>query len=186
MNTATMTMSGTTATPVELGAKHIRWGLRMFVFGLVFGFIPLGHYMIGSRELVGEEFLRRVTLWWGCAFAVAVEVVQIGGLAMIALGLCYVIVARGGATSSITSGERMAPTLCVTGLLAEVVASVVGYYAVNSVYPNFYYGPVDAGKKIWLTMQIVCIAIYVAGVVLASGGIKRALHASGANAGAPH
>ena len=35
-------------------------------------------------------------------------------------------------------------------------------------------------------MQIVCIAIYVAGVVLASGGIKRALHASGANAGAPH
>ena len=80
----------------------------------------------------------------------------------------------------------MAPTLCVIGLLAEVVASVVGYYAVNSVYPNFYYGPVDAGKKIWLTMQIVCIAIYVAGVVLASGGIKRALHASGANAGAPH
>ena len=182
-------MTTKTTAPAELGAKYIRWGLRVLVFGLVFGFIPLGHYMIGSRELVGQEFLRRVTLWWGCAFAVAVEVVQIGGLAMVAIGLCYVVVARGGSTSSVTSGERMAPTLCVIGLLAEVVASVVGYYAVNSVYsvyPNFYYGPVDAGKNIWLTMQIVCIAIYVAGVVLASGGIKRALHASGANAGAPH
>jgi hypothetical protein len=105
---------------------------------------------------------------------------------MVALGLCYVVVARGGATTSVTSGERVASTLCVTGLLAEVVASVVGYYVVNSVYPNFYYGPVDAGKNIWLTMQIVSIAIYVTGVVLASGGIKRALHGSGTNAGAPH
>ena len=26
-------MAGTVATPVEVGAKHIRWGLWLFVFG---------------------------------------------------------------------------------------------------------------------------------------------------------
>ena len=35
-------MTTKTTAPAELGAKYIRGGLRMFVFGLVFGFIPLG------------------------------------------------------------------------------------------------------------------------------------------------
>ena len=57
-------------TPVEVGAKHIRWGLGLFIFGLVVGYIPLAHYMHGSFEPVGEAFLKNVTLWWGCAFTV--------------------------------------------------------------------------------------------------------------------
>ena len=60
----------------------------------MFGFIPLAHYMHGSMEEVGEAFLKNVTLWWGCAFALAVDVAQIGGLAMIAIGLCYVVLHR--------------------------------------------------------------------------------------------
>ena len=178
-------MNTATASPAEIGAKFIRWGLRLFVFGLVFGFVPLLHYMHGSFELVGEVFLKRVTLWWGCAFQLAVDVAQIGGLAMVALGLCYTVLARGGAIRSVTSAERMAPALCVGGILAEAVASVVGYYVVAKVWPNFFYAPVAAGKNLWLAMQIVCIAIYVTGVVFAAGGIKRALQANNANAGAP-
>ena len=57
-------MIRTVATPVEVGVKHIRWGLGLFIFGLVVGYIPLAHYMHGSFEPVGEAFLKNVTLWW--------------------------------------------------------------------------------------------------------------------------
>jgi hypothetical protein len=168
-------LTGMAAMPVEVGAKYIRWGLGLFVFGLVSGFIPLAHYMHGSFEEVHEAFLKNVTLWWGCAFTLAVYVAQVGSLGMIALGLCYVVLARDGAMTAVTSAERMAPALCAGGILAGFLAGVVGYYAVAAVWPNFYYTPVTAGKVTWLGLQAVCIAIYVAGVVCAYRGIKRAL-----------
>ena len=163
------------ATPAEVGATYIRWGLGLFVFGLVSGFIPLAHYMHGSFEEVHEAFLKNVTLWWGCAFTLAVYVAQVGSLGMIAIGLCYVVLARDGAMTSVTSAERMAPALCAGGILAEFLAGVAGYYAVAAVWPNFYYAPVTAGKVTWLGLQAICIAIYVTGVIFAYGGIKRAL-----------
>ena len=173
-------MTSTEATPIGVGAQHIRWGLGLFVFGFVFGYVPLLHYMHGSFETVGEAFLRNVTLWWGCAFTLGVYVAQVGSLAMIAIGLCYVVLARGGAMTSVTSAEGMAPALCAIGIIAESLAAVVGYYAVAAVWPNFYYAPVTAGKVTWLALQGVCIAIYVAGVIFAYGGIKHALRADGA------
>ena len=101
--------------------SDIRWGLGLFIFGLVVGFIPLAHYMHGSFEPVGEAFLKNVTLWWGCAFTLAVYVAQVGGLAMIVIGLCYVVLARDGAMTSVTAAERMAPALCAGGIIAEFV-----------------------------------------------------------------
>ena len=175
--TATMHagMTGATVTPAELGAKFIRRGFGLFVFGLVIGYVPMAHYMHGSFETVGEAFLKNVTLWWGCAWTLAIYVTQVGSLAMIVIGLCYVVLARDGAMTSITEAERMAPALCAGGIIAEVVAGFAGYYAVLAVWPNFYYGPVRQGIWVWLGFQAVCIAIYVAGVMFAYGGIKRAL-----------
>ena len=131
--------------------------------------------MHGSFEPVGEAFLKKVTLWWGCAFTLAVYVAQVGSLAMIAIGLCYVVLARDGAMTSVTAAERMAPVLCAGGIIAEFVAGVAGYYAVAAVWPNFYYTPITAGNVAWLGLQAICIAIYVAGVMCAYGGIKHAL-----------
>jgi hypothetical protein len=112
-------------TAAELGAKYIRWGFGLFVFGLVVGFIPLVHAMHGSFEPVDAAFLQRITLWWGCELTLAVFVAQIGGLAMIVIGLCYAVLARDGATTSLTAAERIAPVLCATGIIAEFVAGVV-------------------------------------------------------------
>ena len=167
-------MTDAVETPAELGAKYIRWGFRLFLFGLVVGFIPLVHYMHGSFEPVEAAFLQRVTLWWGCAFTLAVYVAQIGGLAMMVIGLCYVVFARDGAITSVTAAEQIAPMLCATGIIAEFVAGVAGYYAVAAVWPNFYYTPIAAGKVTWLALQAVCIAIYVVGVAWAYSGIKLA------------
>jgi hypothetical protein len=168
-------MTDAVATPTEVGAKHIRWGLGLLVFGLVIGFVPLAHYMHGAFEPVHEAFLKNVTLWWGCAFTLAVYVAQVGSLAMIAIGLCYVVLARDGSMMSATSAERIAPALCAGGILAEFLAGFGGYYAVAAVWPNFYYTPITAGKVTWLALQAVCIAIYVVGVTCAYGGIKHAL-----------
>ena len=117
-------MTDAVATPAELGTKYIRWGFGLFIFGLVVGFIPLAHYMHGSFEPVEEAFLKNVTLWWGCAFTLAVYVAQVGSLAMIVIGLCYVVFARDGAMTSVTAAERIAPALCAVGIIAEFVAGV--------------------------------------------------------------
>ena len=167
--------AGAIETAAELGAKYIRWGFGLFIFGLVVGFIPLAHYMHGSFEPVEAAFLKNVTLWWGCAFTLAVYVAQIGSLAMIVIGLCYLVFARDGTMTSLTAAERIAPTLCAAGIMAEFVAGVAGYYAVAAVWPNFYYAPVRHGIWVWLGLQAVCIAIYVIGVVWAYSGIRPAL-----------
>lgn len=168
-------MTGAVETPAELGTKYIRWGFGLFIFGLVVGFIPLAHYMHGSFEPVEAAFLQRVTLWWGCAFTLAVYVAQVGSLAMIAIGLCYFVFARDGSMTSVTAAERIAPMLCAAGIIAEFVAGVAGYYAVAAVWPNFYYGPVRHGIWVWLGLQGVCIAIYLLGVMHAHAGIRRAV-----------
>ena len=171
-------MTGAAETPAELGAKYIRWGFRLFIFGLVVGFIPLAHYMHGSFEPVEAAFLQRVTLWWGCAFTLAVYVAQIGGLAMTVIGLCYVVLAREGAMTSVTAAERIAPVLCATAIITEFVAGVAGYYAVAAVWPNFYYGAITAGRVTWLALQGVCIVVYVVGVMWAYSGIKHAVRSN--------
>jgi len=171
-------MTGAAETPAELGSKYIRWGLGLFIFGLVFGFIPMAHYMHGSFEPVEAAFLQRVTLWWGCAFTLAVYVAQVGGLAMTVIGLCYVVLARDGAMTSVTAAERIAPVLCATAIIAEFVAGVAGYYAVAAVWPNFYYGAITAGRVTWLALQGVCIVVYVVGVMWAYSGIKHAVRSN--------
>src|SRR5262245_30967397 len=172
-----MTTAGVVATPAEVGGRHIRWGLGLFIFGLVIGYGPWLHYMHGAMEGVQPAFLKNVTLWFGCPWTLAVYVAQLGGLGMGVIGLSYVALAREGAMTSLTGAERVAPTVCAVGILAEFLFGYPGYFAVNAVWPSFYYTPIDAGKWTWLGIQGACILIYVIGVVCAYGGIRRATHA---------
>jgi hypothetical protein len=167
-------MASIDATPVEVGAKYVRWGLGLFVFGLVIGFGPWLHYMHGALEEVGPAFLKNVTLWFGCPWTLSTYVAQLGGLSMVVFGLCYIAFARERTTLSLTDGERLGPTLCAVGTLSEFVFGYPGYFAINRIWPNFYYTPIAAGKWTWLGIQGVCIGIYVVGVMCAHSGIKRA------------
>jgi hypothetical protein len=40
----------------------------------------------------------------------------------------------------------------------------------------FLAAPIEAGKNVWLALQGVSIAFYVAGVIFAFGAIRRASH----------
>ena len=176
MTSTHMTMAATAATPVEVGTRYIRWGLGLFLFGLVIGYGPWLHYMHGALEEVQPAFLKNVTLWFGCPWTLPTYVAQLGGLSMVVIGLCYLAFARDGAIVSLGAGERMGPALCAFGILAEFVFGYPGYFAVNAVWPNFYFTPIQAGKWTWLGMQGVCILIYLVGVMFAYGGIRRASH----------
>jgi len=161
-------------TPAALGGTYVRWGMWLFIFGLVIGYGPWLHYMHGAFEEVHPAFLHNVTLWFACPWTLSTYVAQLGGLGMIPIGLCYFIFGRDGTLASVTRGERLGPTLCAIGILSEFLIGFPGYFAVSAVWPNFYYTPIDAGKWTWLGLQGVCIAIYLAGVLVASGSISRA------------
>lgn len=160
-------------TTVELGSKFVRRGLWLFVFGLVIGYGPWAHYMHGAMEEVQPAFLKNVTLWWGCPWTLAVYVTQVGSLAMVLFGVCYLVSAR--AAVAVTGAERMALSLCFWGIIAEFVAGYLFYFVVNSMWPNFYFTPIDEGKHLWLGVQGACIALCLIGAVLATKGIGRAM-----------
>jgi hypothetical protein len=176
MTSTHATLTGTAATPTGVGTRYVRWGLGLFIFGLVTGYGPWLHYMHGALEEVHEAFLKNVTLWFGCPWTLPIYVTQLGGLSMVVIGLCYLAFGRDGAMGSISGAERSGPVLCAVGIIAEFVFGFPLYFAVNAVWPNFYYTPIQAGKWTWLGMQGVCILIYVMGVICAYSGIKRASH----------
>jgi hypothetical protein len=130
--------------------------------------------MHGAMEEVQPAFLKNVTLWWGCPWTLSVYVTQLGSIAMVLFGLCYLVSAR-SATTAVSAGERLALALCFFGIIAEFVVGYLFYFVVNSIWPNFYFTPIDEGKHIWLGVQGACIALCLAGASLAAKGIGRAI-----------
>ena len=114
-----------------------------------------------------------MTLWWGCPGILAELTLKTGGLGMIAIGFCYLSIARQGGAPGITANERLAVTLCAYGLIAELVTAAAGYAICNYFWPNFFFQPVQAGKNTWLVAQGISIAVYVVGLFYAFAGIRR-------------
>jgi hypothetical protein len=159
----------------ELGWNFIHWGLGLFITGFAVGFIPILHYFPGAvAGDVGPAFLKNVTLWWGCPAVLCEMVLKAGSLGMVAIGLCYVAADRQGASPSISGNERMAPTLCAYGLIAELVTAGVGYAVFNMIWPNFYFEPVQAGKNWWLALQGLSILVFFVGACYGVAGVRRA------------
>jgi hypothetical protein len=175
MSTATIAIDGeATVTSTELSWKFIHWGLGLFITGFLTGLVPILHYMAGAQAGdVGADFLRNVTLWWGCPAVLAEMTLKTGSLGMIAIGLAYLATPRQGAKPTISGHERIAPMLCSYGLIAALVSGLAGYVIVNLIWPNFYFQPIQAGKNVWLAAQGLSIAVYVAGVCYAVAGIRR-------------
>ncbi|MDM0082906.1 hypothetical protein QTI17_20130 [Variovorax sp. J31P179] len=177
MTNAAVVMGGDVpvVTHASLGWKFIHWGLGLFITGFITGFIPIAHYMHGALAGdVGPIFLKNMTLWWGCPAILAELTLKTGGLGMAVIGLCYLSASRQGSPSEISKHERIAPTLCSYGLIAELVTAGVGYALFNYFWPNFFFEPVQAGKNTWLALQGISIAVYVFGLCYAVAGVRRA------------
>lgn len=161
-------------TPVQLDAKFIRSGFGLFIFGLVMSFGVVGHYMVGSRWDTGTEFLKNITLWYACPWTLSTAVVLIGAVGMIAIGVAYATLGRASQGAPVGGGERLARAICVWALIAIFLTGYVGYFVVDIFFwPGFYYLPIKAGKNAWLALQLTCMVVYMVGVIIASGGVKR-------------
>ena len=101
-------------------------------------------------------------------------IVKHGSLGMLGIGLCYLAAARQGASSIVSSRERIAVKLCAYGLIAEIVTAAVGYFVCNTIWPDFYYGPVETGKNVWLVAQGLSVTVFFVGLCYAVAGIRRA------------
>jgi hypothetical protein len=147
--------------------------LGLFLTGFLTGFIPILHYVPGAQSGdVGPVFLKNVTLWWGCPAVLAELTLKTGSLGMMAIGFAYLAMGQQGPTA-LTSRERIAPTLCGYGLIAELVTAGVFFVVCNLIWPNFYFEPVQAGKNVWLAVQGISIAVYVVGVMFAFSSIRN-------------
>jgi hypothetical protein len=72
-----------------LSTAFIRWGLGLFIFGLIVGYAPLMHYLHSALVKMGEKSLPNAALWLGSPYAV-----QIGALGMVSIGAVYALSLR--------------------------------------------------------------------------------------------
>jgi hypothetical protein len=142
-------------TVVAISVQFIKWGLGLFIFGVFVSLGPIGHYCMGARWPLGEEFLKNITLWWGCPWTLAVAALQIGGLGMVALGLARLFAARLSTNDLARPMTPIALLLCVVGLLGVFVVGYPGYFVFDAIWPSFYYSPVVVGKNAWLLPRVL-------------------------------
>lgn len=148
-----------------LAASFIRWGLGLFVLGLIIGYPPLVHYL--QMALQGPNWMTsaNVTLWLGCPYAV-----QIGALGMVAIGAVYGLFPADELEAE--ARDYTALWLCVVGLLAVVIVGFVGYLVLNKLswlLPSTF----ATRDKGWLYALSASAAAYVIGVALAYASIMQ-------------
>ena len=80
----------------------------------------------------------------------------------------------GVASPSISSNERIAPTLCAYGLIADLVAAGAGYAICVYIRGNFFFGATEPGKTVWIGARGLCTAVYVVGIFYGVAGVRRA------------
>jgi uncharacterized membrane protein len=146
-----------------LGVRFIRWGLGLFIFGLIFGFGLLGYYFHGTIE--SAKLAESGALWLNYPWTLGTYVLQVGGLGMVAIGAVYWLLP--GDKLETESLDYTALWLCIAGLIATFLTSYVGYFVANAIWPSFFYKPITQGMNAWLGSQTVSIALYLFGVVLA-------------------
>lgn len=146
-----------------LAASFIRWGLGLFILGLIMGFAPLSRLL--QTSLQGPNWIEpaNMTLWLGCPYAV-----QIGALGMIAIGAVYGLFPADEIEAE--SRDYAAFWLCVVSLLAIAVIGYAGYYVLNAVGLSLP-GTHSGRETGWLYGVSISAAAYIVGVALAYASI---------------
>jgi hypothetical protein len=161
---------------VDAGGRFIRSGFWLLLWGFVMSFGMVLRYVVGARYDNGPDFLKNVSLWFGCPWTLSTAVVLGGALGLIVIGAVYAILGKMDPRSLIEGAEKIALPLCITALIAIFLTGYVGYFVVDTIWPSFYYSPIKDGKNVWLFMQLACMVLYAVGVFLAFVGIRRTSH----------
>jgi hypothetical protein len=152
-----------------LGVRFIRWGLGIFIFGLIFCFGLLGYYFHSTieRTMISESGAQ----WLNYPWTLATYILQVGGLGMVAIGVIYWLLP--GDKLETEAVDYTALWLCIVGLVATFLTSYVGYFVANAIWPSFFYKPITQGVNAWIASQAASVALYLFGVVLAFFSIRH-------------
>jgi hypothetical protein len=148
-----------------LGVRFIRWGLGLFILGLLLGYGPLGHYFRGPTSV----FLDNNEALW--SWTLATHMVQVGALGMVAIGAVYWLLP--GDKLETEALDYTAFWLCVVGLIGIFLTGCIGYSVVNAVWPRLDTMVLSVKKYIWLIGQGLSMALYLIGVLLAYLSIRH-------------
>ncbi len=151
-----------------LAAAFVRWGLGLFILGLIMGYPPLIHYLQGAAESPIGAPLENLTLWLGCPYAV-----QIGALGMVAIGAVYGLFPADELEAE--SRDYIALWLCIGGLITILITGYVGYFILNTIGRSLLSSQL-ARETVWFCALSVSAAAYVIGVALAYMSIVQVTH----------
>jgi hypothetical protein len=143
-----------------LGTQFIRWGLGLFIFGLIIGYGALAYALRGALAFL--------------PWMLSASMLQVGSLGMVAIGCVYLHLPRDDLEAE--QRDLAAFWLCVAGLIAVFLTGYIGYFVVDAIWPSFYLAPIKAGKNVWLIAQGLSILLYLIGVVLAYMSIRHVTH----------
>lgn len=139
----------------NLGLRFVRWGTGFLMLGLLTGYGPLGHYLMGGVKVA-------------CPWApVHGHVATLGWLGMTLFGLVYrALPGWSGGRVAATGLVRAHFGLCVTGVLGVWANGIVGYRLIDSISDGFYYLPDEGMLDLWLSIDGAFLSIFGLGCLL--------------------
>lgn len=125
------------------------------VLGLLTGYGPLGHYLMGGVKIA-------------CPWApVHGHVALLGWLGMAVFGLVYkALPSWGNGASPSLKIARAHFCACVVGVLGVYANGIFGYRILGRFSPGFYYKPDTPVLNLWLTIDGAFLSLYGLGCVL--------------------
>jgi heme/copper-type cytochrome/quinol oxidase subunit 1 len=139
----------------KVALRFIRWGAGLLVLGLLTGYGPLGHYLMGGVQ-------------HACPWApIHGHVALLGWIGMTLFGLVYDALPR-WANGKLPS-MRLAKAhfyFCVAAVLGVFTNGIVGYRLLDIISPEFYYLPDKQILNTWLAIDGIFLSLYGVGCAL--------------------
>ena len=139
----------------DLALRFIRWGTGLLILGLVTGFGPLGHYLLGGAIP-------------SCPAApVHGHAILLGWVGMTLFGLVYRAIGDwpSGRPPSLAL-VRAHFHLSVVGMLGAWANGTFGYGLLSALRPGFYYEPHMPTLRLWVGLTGVFLSVYAVGCLL--------------------
>jgi hypothetical protein len=155
--------------------KFVRWGLGLAALGLLFGFAPLGHYLLDDAIP-------------SCPSApIHGHVVLLSFVGMPMFGVIYQVMPAWMETPSLPLNlVRLHFRLAVAGIIGVLVNGAIVYEVLSHfLQPGFYYNGPDGQwvRNIWFGIDGAFLTLYGIGcVIFLSIVLKRTSYAAGAEA----
>jgi heme/copper-type cytochrome/quinol oxidase subunit 1 len=139
----------------NLSLRFIRWSVGLLLLGLLTGYGPLGHYLLGGVE-------------HACPWSpIHGHIGILGWIGMTIFGLVYQAIPRwaNGKSPSLRLAKAHF-VICVTAVLGIMANGIFGYRLLDLISPSFYYIPNKQYLNLWLSIDGIFLTLYGLGCAI--------------------